>query len=382
MLPKIDLAGNQGKRLAMNITDTLSAYWQAVASAVCFGNKNYVIALAGVLYSRLVLRIGPFYYSLFSFYRTPMKGWVGFILDTEANRKVRLIHSVSAKRMVTNKLEFYLRLKACDVPTIPIISVISQESKYATTNGVSILSNGNDFSRVAQSYPNSVFFKIMNGAHGTDAFAANRCDSRWTFDGRSGTSMDLFEYCLRRLGDRPGWLIQPRICPHAKIAAALSPRALGTVRIVTALNKDVVRFFFAVLKIPVGENVTDNFSEGTSGNIIAPIDLESGLLGLGVISRSRTWPEMTSINQHPDTGSPICGFQLPFWRETLETVRCAQQELREAPTLGWDIAITDSGPVVVEANISYGVEIHQVALQRGLRKELSIILNLGRNYRE
>lgn len=73
------------------------------------------------------------------------------------------------------------------------------------------------------------------------------------------------------------------------------------------------------------------------------------------------------MDRHPDTGCTIPGFRLPYWEETLRLFCLAQKELKEAPTLGWDIAITDDGPLIVEANAGYSIEIHEVAEHRGLR---------------
>ncbi len=52
----------------------------------------------------------------------------------------------------------------------------------------------------------------------------------------------------------------------------------------------------------------------------------------------------------------------------------AQESLPLLRSTGWDIALTPDGPLVVEANNTYSVDILQVAYGRGLRHELTSML--------
>ena len=48
----------------------------------------------------------------------------------------------------------------------------------------------------------------------------------------------------------------------------------------------------------------------------------------------------------------------------------AQQSAPALKSAGWDIAVTLDGPLLLEANLTYGTDILQVAYGRGLKSEL------------
>lgn len=113
-----------------------------------------------------------------------------------------------------------------------------------------------------------------------------------------------------------------------------------------------------------------------SGNLVAAVDVDTGLLGLGKGSRQKVWPDLVDIAYHPDTGAAILGRLVPYWKETLELVIMAQEKTPALRTLGWDVAITNCGPVVLEANTLYGVEILQCAYGKPIRNELLPIFEM------
>ena len=68
---------------------------------------------------------------------------------------------------------------------------------------------------------------------------------------------------------------------------------------------------------------------------------------------------------HPVTGVAFKGFQIPFWVETIEMMKKAVPEASYISNIGWDVAITNSGPVIVEANTIPGFNTAQY---RGFRE--------------
>ena len=106
----------------------------------------------------------------------------------------------------------------------------------------------------------------------------------------------------------------------------------------------------AFLRIAVGGNAVDNFRDGRTGNLIARIDLVRGELGDSWGSAS-DGVGLARVALHPGTGVPFDGFRLPLWEEAKSLVEKAAILFLPMRCLGWDVALTPSGPVLVEANM-------------------------------
>ena len=144
----------------------------------------------------------------------------------------------------------------------------------------------------------------------------------------------------------------------------LSPSGLNTLRIFTQLHHGQVEFLGARLRVSVNSAV-DNLA---AGNLAAPVDLETGQVsGPGVYS------DITRIDEafHPITGKPIEGFQIPFWKEALEMARQAALYTPENRSVGWDIAITNNGPELIEGNHNWCKLLWQLPVKQGLKEMLN-----------
>lgn len=170
------------------------------------------------------------------------------------------------------------------------------------------------------------------------------------------------------------WVIERKLPPHPEIKAMTGSDAVCTARIITLVRPDgtpdVLDSYF---RIVVGETVTDNISDGDTGhvtrNIVASPDLDSGEL-------ARAWtvlPDETGIaaaESHPVTSEPVAGFRIPHWQEACELVRRAAIRFLPLRTVGWDVAITPSGPVLIEGNElyqNYGRGPNTAALHKALQ---------------
>ena len=101
-----------------------------------------------------------------------------------------------------------------------------------------------------------------------------------------------------------------------------------------------VHLLAAVLRIGNGD-VIDNFA---SGGMFTMLDESGVALYPGVDKQSNVYRE------HPVTGTPIVGFQVPMYDRVLELTHRLARRTPEAPYVGWDLAITPNGPVVIEGN--------------------------------
>jgi hypothetical protein len=173
---------------------------------------------------------------------------------------------------------------------------------------------------------------------------------------------------IERLKESKNDLAEEFVVQHESLMK-LSPSGLNTIRIITQLNnEDKIEILGARLRITVNSAV-DNLA---AGNLAAPINILTGIVdGPGVYS------DITKEDQliHPITGVQIVGFQVPFWSETVALVKAAALHNVNNKSIGWDVAITNVGPELIEANHDWCKLLWQLPVKRGLKSQLTKYLN-------
>ncbi len=163
-----------------------------------------------------------------------------------------------------------------------------------------------------------------------------------------------------RLESKDGSIILQRCITNHPALLPISGRGLSTCRIVTIKYPGTPpQPALAAYRMPQGTLIADNFA---AGGLAAPVDLAEGILG---IARQKSRP-FVPITVHPDSGHMIEGSTVPFWQAALDLAVNAHLEFREMPSVGWDIAIAEDGPVLVEGNGVWCVGLAQIAHQRPL----------------
>ena len=142
------------------------------------------------------------------------------------------------------------------------------------------------------------------------------------------------------------FIIQKRLKNHRDMLD-LSNGALATIRIMTFQNEfGAYEATHALLRMAIGANrLVDNFH---AGGIVSAIDMHSGQLGPASDIGLR--PDVGWCDRHPDTGATISGRHLPFWSETVDLACRTHSVFAPRLVIGWDIAITDQGPLIIEGN--------------------------------
>lgn len=172
------------------------------------------------------------------------------------------------------------------------------------------------------------------------------------------TSKSLLDYMKLKQYD----LAEEYIIQHHSLME-LSPSGINTVRVFTQLCNGSVDILGARLRVSVNSTV-DNMA---AGNPAAPINLETGTVsGPGVFS------DITKADAsiHPVTGKPILGFKVPHWNTILNLAKEAALLTPENKSVGWDIAVTEKGPELIEGNHNWCKLLWQLPVKKGLKKEL------------
>lgn len=180
-------------------------------------------------------------------------------------------------------------------------------------------------------------------------------------DGNRGFNVESYRFnevdiedVYRTVAKLPDGVVEAFVKQHPDMNK-LTDASVNTIRIVTiSSNKKTVTrdgkhfdIAYAALRIGGGKSIVDNFH---SGGMTAAIDLESGILVTDGADMDRN-----VYTEHPVTGTPIKGFVIPMFKEALELVRSAWEETKIEGYLGWDIAIAEDGPMIIEVNLKPGV---------------------------
>lgn len=147
-----------------------------------------------------------------------------------------------------------------------------------------------------------------------------------------------------RLLERRQFLVEELLGQHLRMAS-LNPSSVNTLRVITFRAGDRVHLLASVLKIGNGGPI-DNFSHG---GMYTMLDAE------GVARYAAFDGAGDAFEVHPVSGTPILGFRVPLYERVLGLVDRLAREVAEMPYIGWDIAITPDGPVVIEGNYNTGV---------------------------
>jgi hypothetical protein len=179
-------------------------------------------------------------------------------------------------------------------------------------------------------------------------------------------AMDLDpEKIIKRLKETGNDFAEEYVVQH-KDLMRLAPSGLDTVRIITQLNSDdEIKVLGATLRISIQSDI-DNWS---AGNIGASIDLSNGLVEYPGFYKDILMPE---VIKHPVTGIVIPGFQVPYWKEVLKMAKDAASYDKRNQCIGWDIAITDCGPELIEGNNNWCKVFWQLSAKRGLRSLIEV----------
>jgi len=202
--------------------------------------------------------------------------------------------------------------------------------------------------------------------------AGGRGAARWRYlgpdryagaDGAERTATELLTELGRQAAElaRPV-LVQECLRNHPDLTA-LTAGGLCTMRMVTIRPVGAEpELALAIYRMPVGDAAADNFDQG---GLAAGVDVATGRLGPAM--RKDATQLAARVERHPTTGAPIAGHPIPCWAEAVELVRRAHRAAAATvPIAGWDLAITDRGPVLVEANNVPGINLMQMPLDTPL----------------
>ena len=147
--------------------------------------------------------------------------------------------------------------------------------------------------------------------------------------------------------------------------AYLSPNSTNTLRVMTSAVNGKSEIIFAAARIGSGKTIADNFHQGGQGVLI---DIDTGkLVGNGIDKK-------LNESECSPTGIKFDGFEIPYWEETKQMVLEAALVNDKVNIIGWDVAISRNGPLIIESNRGPGWDLPQVLMKKGMKDVINKVL--------
>ncbi len=156
------------------------------------------------------------------------------------------------------------------------------------------------------------------------------------------------------------YLVEEVVKQH-KSLAEMAKNSVNTIRIMTANINNNPKILFATLRVGNGKNHVDNFHQGGMASLV---NIETGILTTDAVDK-----DLNKYKYHPLTKREFKGYKIPYFKEAKELVLEASKVVPEIKVVGWDVAITPTGPLIIEGNRRAGFDIVQVVSGIG-RKDI------------
>lgn len=178
---------------------------------------------------------------------------------------------------------------------------------------------------------------------------------------------DVTDYLKSKEFKNVEFVVQKSLRNHPVIDK-IYPTSINTIRLVTIKNSTTnkVEPFGAILRIGAHGNVVDNTS---MGGLAVKISWD-GTLATEAFYKPGFG---TKTKVHPDTNVAFDKIKIPFFDDCIKNC-CEFHHKLAINSIGWDVAITPDGPVIIEGNDNWEITSLQ-ALNGPLRRRFFKILS-------
>lgn len=263
----------------------------------------------------------------------------------------RTLNSEAFAPIAGEKAVFYRYCEAIGLRTPRLLGIVDPAASGWSHSGLPVV-GAEGFARfIRDDLPDAWVVKPSAGYHGRGVRVLHRRGEVLIDSGGRILTPAALHAELAADGEFGAWVVQELLENHPDLARLIEAPTLQTLRLVTLVDRaGAVDILYGVLRIAVAGGATDNFLAGESGNGLANVSIVDGTLEWVRLARPGGLGFMRA-EELPGSGIRIAGIHLPDWEETVDLVRRAALAFLPARALGWDVALTPDGPVIVEANM-------------------------------
>lgn len=318
---------------------------------------------------RLIWKNG-FYEPFYFLYGFDRKGITYKIIDsylsyTPFQKKINALNMINpfegyskyCGRVITaDKYYFYLFCSALNVHAVDVL-LYSKYGKLLYSK--SAPSNLKDALLYWLDKKEGLFIKLSGGELGIGAMLVEKRENGSILLNNKKSSLEELIEALNK-GD---FIVQPILKQH-DVLHELSPYSVNTIRLQTVTKPDgSIMPFGALLRLGRKGNVVDNWAQG---GVLVGIDMHTGKLKKYGFMKPGYGGK---VDRHPDTLIKLENFVVPYFDIAVSKAVQLHRHLYRCHSVGWDIAITNDGPVFIEGNGLWEISMAQIA-QGGLKDML------------
>lgn len=287
------------------------------------------------------------------------KSYLGF---SEERHYLDILNPIKFYVLSYNKYLTHKVLENTGIRTSLLYCYYQPEGDYCNSN--EIASDCRDVFRILkQKCVRECVVKHPEGSHGANVFVIKEIIYKEDdavlvrFDGEQQLLSSV-------LNDTP--LIFESLVRQTRQFSAFNASSVNTVRFMTTLYPDgsakVIATWF---KVGRDGKCVDNAGDG--GNVSAGVDVDTGRIYN--VMRFDGWRNAKTVDCHPDNGIQLKDVIIENWDRIKSEVIKYQQAFPYCRAAGWDVAITDDGPVVLEVNDRWDTT-GQYFIKEGWREEI------------
>lgn len=302
-------------------------------------------------------RAVPYHYFTGFLYRKGNDRYLDHISHKTASKLKSKLNNANHLQILEDKLIFQKYFSYHNIQ-LPKMLAYSFKNKFYISDKRYNIESYDDFIKTIKiildnSETGSIFIKPHDGIGGKNTYKINN------------KNISEYENKLKELYKKINtcdFLFQETVIQN-EILSKVNSSSLNTVRLHTFFNDHgEVEIISAMMRFGTNGGIVDNAS---GGGFMVPVELESGvLLDKGFTPLKLGGKE---YDVHPNSGIKIKGFKIPYFDEAKELVIKAGGYIPTLRLVGWDVGVTETGPILIEGNAHFHL-VNGDIVAGGLRK--------------
>ncbi|WOD44889.1 sugar-transfer associated ATP-grasp domain-containing protein [Hwangdonia lutea] len=310
--------------------------------------KPFLQIIKEILILTITKKEIPFYYFKY-IYRKKVKNYQDYLSTKElvAIGSKKELHKPEYNTIIEDKLYFCLLLKQTKINT-PKLVCYNFKSSFFYNNEVKQIASPLELIRFfenvfIESNIENLFFRPLSEYGGKGCFKLTKQNFKNQISEKYETIIN-------------GHFVHTEVIKQHESINKIHRNSVCTLRLISFVTPSkTVELIGAFIRFGVGHSVVDNAS---SGGFIVGINMDNGTLK----NTGHYLPEFgaAEIEKHPDSGFVFDGFKIPFFKEACNEVVKAVKIIPDR-FIGWDIAISEDGPTIIEANSGPHLPLSDIA---------------------